>query len=428
MDNVEKDTGVEVFFTDTKGVGGKLKTFLEDFIVNEVSIEPKHVPGEYTIARIRAYNWETNRLIRQISKNLGISRKRISFAGTKDKRGVTTQIIGIKAPVESIQKMRINDVDVLDTYTSNKSIGIGDLIGNRFEITLRYARFQGDELRKNFRNTTEQITTVNGFPNFFGIQRFGAVRPITHVVGKHIVHEDFEKAVFTYIANPVESEQKESFDARRFLEETHDFAEALKIYPKQLSFERAIMHCLVKYPDDYVNALRTLPKNLLMMFVHAYQSYLFNRILSERIKRKLPLNKSLTGDIILPVDKNNLPDPGNLIKVEKTNREKINKKIREGKAFVSGLVFGAKTEFADGEQGEIERKIINEEKIKKEDFIIPEMPEVSSKGVRRNLLVPLKKLDYDIKGDTVTLNFELPKGSYATCLLREFMKTDAVDY
>ncbi len=140
------------------------------------------------------------------------------------------------------------------------------------------------------------------------------------------------------------------------------------------------------------------------------------------------MNEALIGDIVLPVDKNNLPDPKNLIRVSRINQEKINKKILENKAFVSGIVFGAETKFAEGEQGEIEQKIVEKEKIKREDFIIPKMPELSSKGLRRNLLATLKKIDYEINGNTVTLNFELPKGSYATSLLREFMKTDVRDY
>ena len=426
--DIEKKIGIEVFFTDTKGIGGKLKTFPEDFIVDEISIlKPK--PGDFTVARIRARNWETNRLIRQISTTLGISRKRIYFAGTKDKRAVTTQLIGFHLPVENVKKMKIPDVEILDIYSSDKPVEIGGLIGNRFRITVRDVRLQGDELRATLKKSAEHILSSGGFPNFFGIQRFGAIRPITHIVGKHIIHGDFESAVFTYTGNPMEDEHKESFDARKFLEETHDFAGALKIYPKQLSFERAMMHYLVKYPEDYVNALRQLPKNLLMMFIHAYQSCLFNRILSERIRRGLPLNEALVGDIVLPVDKNNLPDQKNLIMVEKSNQEKINRRIKENKAFVSGVAFGAETKFADGEQGEIEKKVVEEEKIKPEDFIIPKMPELTSKGVRRNLLAPLKKLDYDIKDSTVTFSFELLKGSYATSLLKEFMKsTEIMDY
>ncbi len=248
MTDVDKDIGINVFFTDTEGIGGKLKIFPEDFVVDEISIEPKHVVGEYTIARIRVRNWETNRLIRQISKNLGISRKRISFAGTKDKKAVTTQLISIKAHIENVQKMRISDAEVLDIYTSNKPIEIGDLIGNRFKIIIRNATLQDDELQKNLKTSIGQIINTGGFPNFFGIQRFGAIRPITHIVGKHIIHNDFESAVFTYIANPVHGESEESFNARKFLEETHDFSESLKIYPKYLSFEKSMINYLVKHP------------------------------------------------------------------------------------------------------------------------------------------------------------------------------------
>lgn len=425
---MEKQIGIKAFYTKKPGIGGKLKVKPEDFVVREISIlPPKAVKndGKYVIAKIRSRNWETNRLIRQFARALGISRKRISFAGTKDKRAITTQLMAFQTPIEKLSELRITDVEILDPYTTNKKIDLGDLIGNEFDIVIRDIK---NDVKKNVEEIKKQILKLGGFPNFFGVQRFGAIRPITHIVGKYIVLEDFKKAVHTYIGNPIEGEAKESYLAREYLEKTKNYSEALKRYPKKLGFERAVLNHLVCNPEDYVDALKNLPKNLLMMFVHAYQSFLFNKILSERIRRNLPLNEPLIGDIILPIDKYGLPNHNVWIDVNGQNIAKIKRMMKEKKAFVSGLLYGSETRFAENEQGEIERKIVNEENLKPQDFIIPRIREISSKGIRREILAPLTSLDHEIGDDWMRLRFKLTKGCYATSLLREFMKTEMRNY
>ena len=166
------------------------------------------------------------------------------------------------------------------------------------------------------------------------------------------------------------------------------------------------------------------------MFIYSYQSYLFNKILSRRIQRKLPINAAVVGDIVLPVKKGVID--GEISVIEK-NIEKVNKQISKGKAFVSAVLFGSDSNFSEGEMGEIEHKIIEEEKIDPRDFIIPDIPYISSTGSRRPILSPVKDLDYYIKNDelnkgklALNLKFELLKGCYATSLLREFMKSEDI--
>ncbi len=90
----EKNIGIKTFFTPYKGIGGKLRSIPEDFIVKEVSNYPsKKENGRFTIADVTAINWETNLLVRELSNQLHISRQRIGFAGTKDKRAKTTQVM-----------------------------------------------------------------------------------------------------------------------------------------------------------------------------------------------------------------------------------------------------------------------------------------------------------------------------------------------
>ncbi len=131
---------------------------------------------------------------------------------------------------------------------------------------------------------------------------------------------------------------------------------------------------------------------------------------------------------MLPVDNNGLPDHKKWIDVTNDNIDKIGKRIGEGKAFISGLVPGAEVRLAAGEQGEIEKIVIEEVEVEPKDFIIPKMRELSSKGTRRELVSPLKNFTYESENEGVRMSFELMKGCYATSLLREFMKTDVLNY
>jgi tRNA pseudouridine13 synthase len=400
----EPDIGISIFLTRSQGIGGRLKKNPEDFVVNELSIMPeKKDDGAFTAAVMRARNWETNRLIRKLARSLRMSRGRIHFAGTKDKRAVTTQLFVIQASPKDVLNLNITDVEVIDAYRTDKRIMLGDLLGNEFVVTIRDVPLGRNEVEESVFPVRDEIIRNGGFPNFFGVQRFGAIRPITHIVGKAIIRGDFEGAVKTYVAN---------------------YGKALRTYPKTLSFEKAMLNHLVKHEDDFVGALDQLPKNLLMMFVHSYQSFLFNLILSERRKSGLPLNEPLEGDLVLALDKRGLPDRDRWIEARPENIEKLGKRCAEGKGFVSGALFGSKAELAKGRMGELESAIIEKECLKPEDFIIPKIPELSSEGTRRELLAPLKTIDVNVFDDRVVLKFKLSKGCYATSLLREFMKSN----
>ena len=425
---MENDVGIEVYLTATKGIGGRIKANPEDFVVSEIPIlPPREEGGRFTAAWIKTRNWETNRLVRMMSRELRISRKRISFAGTKDKRAITSQLFQFDAPIELVGGLRIKDVELLDYYQTNKKVGIGDLKGNRFDITIREIQHPKEEIAEIASATATELAGAGGFPNFFGVQRFGSIRPITHIVGRCIVRGDFKAAVDAYVANPIEGEDEQVFEARTALEQTGDYGGALKMYPDVMSFEKAMLNHLVKHPDDHIGALEQLPFNLLMMFVHGYQSFLFNRILSERIRRGLPLSKPMMGDVVMAVGKDGLPDDRHFVPVNGDNLEKVGKQVSGGKAFVSGVLFGSESTFADGEMGNIERGVVESEGLKPHDFTLPAMPRLSSKGTRRPLSMPLPRMDVKPSDGLVEMKFELSKGCYATVILREFMKVDPLE-
>ncbi|EQD62248.1 tRNA pseudouridine synthase D, partial [mine drainage metagenome] len=113
---------------------------------------------------------------------------------------------------------------------------LGDLIGNRFIVDL-HANFQNDELSK----IIQELDSLGGFPNFFAYQRFGSRRPITHIVGKYILKGDFKSAVMEYLCDP--DYDKEEY--RVNLYNSQDFRTALREYPQNMMYERALLQHLV---------------------------------------------------------------------------------------------------------------------------------------------------------------------------------------
>src|SRR5207247_11364047 len=146
--------------------------------------------------------------------------------------------------------------------------------------------------------------------------------------------------------------------------------------------EEATSNRTAATPYDFAGALLQLPLHPLPLFVHGYQSFLFNRILSERMREGLPIHAPVEGDIVLAARPDGRPDRGRQIPVDRGNLEKAAAQCRAGKAFVSGVLFGSEAEFAAGRPGEIERGIVEAEGLRREDFVIPAIPRLSSRGTR----------------------------------------------
>ena len=440
----EKRIGIWFYSTRTEGIGGVIKTKPSDFFVREITDREEGEEGKYLIAELTKENWDTHSVIREISRRLRVSRNRIGFAGTKDKFAVTTQKIsiwGADIDKKDLERVKIADVSLKIIGRSNKAVSLGDLYGNEFEIVIRGIEGRKEEIDEKIGAITTEIENAGGIPNFFGVQRFGISRPITHVVGKHLIKGKIKEAVMSYISDVFPDESEEAKRARLLCKkgELKELKEGLKRMPPFLRYEKAMLNELVKSgresvtEADFLSAFSVLPKNLQKLFVHAYQSYLFNLILSSRMKQNLPFNEALVGDVVCFRSKFGFPDVDK-DRVERVTEDKIegiNRLIKRGRAFVTAPVFGYETEFAKGVEGEIERKVLEDEKCALTDFFIDKLPEMSSKGTRRPVLVPVQvKLSEEEVGDDdmnpgrnkVKLKFFLPKGSYATVVLREYMK------
>jgi len=438
----ERNIGLEVFFTDTEPLGGRLRKDPEDFVVKEISEPPLEVlDGEFSIATVTVRNWETNRLVQALADSIGMSKKAIKFAGTKDKRAVTSQLMSFRCSPERLLQVKLRDLRISNIYRSSTDLVLGGLYGNDFHIKIRDISMDQESVRSLTERCLGKMVSIGGFPNFFGVQRFGAIRPITHLVGKHIVKRHFKEAVLTYLCEPYQKEPAKQQEKKKQLEKDLDFKNALTNYPMDAIFERSIISHLSKNTDDWTGALEILPENLKMMFVHAYQSYLFNRMLSERIRQGITLNEPVEGDILLPLNKKRLPDRHTYIEVRKDNILEMSRLVKDGRAFISGLIFGRDPIYAKGEMGEIENKIVSSENLISEDFDIFEIDKVSSNGIRRELLAPVFDLKWRVQPDRepdigtffdestmIELKFTLFRGSYATSFLRELIKGALIVY
>src|SRR2546422_7259967 len=183
-----------------------------------------------------------------------------------------------------------------------------------------------------------------------------------------------------------------------------------------------MLNALEVRPEDYAGALQQLPLNLLILFVHGYQSYLFNRILSDRMREGLPIDEPVEGDVVLAARPDGRPDRDREIPVESGNLGKVAAQCRAGKAFVSGVLFGSESEFAAGQPGEIEQRVIESEGLRREDFVIPAIPRLSSKGTRRELLAPLRDLALEAGGGGPSLRGAPTARCYGTSPPRGFME------
>ena len=264
------------------------------------------------------------------------------------------------------------------------------------------------------------------------MQRFGVVRPVTHLVGEQIVRGDLEEAVRLYVGNPQPDEPAETREARARYDATRDPASSLPLFPRYAGFERQMLDHLARHPGDFEGALLSLPANLRTMFVYAAQSLLFNRIVSRRMAAGLGLNDPTVGDLVAAVDAEGRPEKERLHRVTPTNLERVRRLCRKGGALVTGGILGSDAPFAEGPMGEIERAVLAEAGYRQEDFRIPHLPEVASFGTRRELLAPLGPVTWDAgeddAGERIALRFFLLKGSYATCLLREVLKSPAAAF
>jgi tRNA pseudouridine13 synthase len=443
---IDKALGIEVYVTDTLGTGGVIRNAVEDFAVEEVLVDGSRAEiaavaeshalratierQEFLLCVLVKRNWDTFIAIRSIARQLGVSPEQVSIAGIKDAKAVTAQHITIEhAIMEDAAQVNVKDIEIRPVGYFRDKLASYYLLGNHFRITIKAVNLTEHSIARRIAATTQQLEAAGGIPNFFGHQRFGTTRPITHRVGEAIVKGNFENAAMRFLAESSRYEHPASRQARRRLQSTGDFKQALQDFPRQLRYERLMLTHLVEKPCDFIGAFKQLPLKLQALFVQAYQSYLFNRFLSERLLSGFALNRAEAGDYVVNVERSGLPMTRAGKIVDAAALAEINEAVTAGKMRVALPLIGVRQQPSHGVMGRIETRILEEESVKPEDFTVHAVPELSGRGGLRAIASPIKnfasttsKTAGDSKLHQATLEFMLPRGSYATVLLREVMK------
>jgi tRNA pseudouridine13 synthase len=307
-----------------------LKQIPEDFVVNEVSKVKTSSDKDYGYFIMKKRDYSTHSAAEKIADFLGIPVKFVGYAGNKDRKAVTTQLISVKGPHERIKNFKSPNIELEFKGTGKEPISLGELEGNNFEIVVRNIKKAPKKIKK--------------FINYFDEQRFSNNNA---EIGRAIIKKEFKKAVQLILKNKGEHERNVG---------EHD-------------------------SNDAVGALRSIPKKVLRLYVHAYQSYLWN----------------LAAE-----------------KLSKTNKN------------IEIPLVGFGTDIKDKKANKIIEEIMDKENMTQRDFIIKSIPELSSEGSSRKLYAEIKnlkvgKLESDElnKGmKKVKIKFLLDKGCYATMAVK----------
>ena len=255
------------------------------------------VKKRFTIFTLIKENRDTMDAVSYLASLLGVPNKLFGFAGTKDRRGVTTQ--RISADRVSPKKLAALNTRLLernmaigDFTLSDSPLKLGNLRGNEFTIVLKYVRLclynqliwcrQVDCSREQV-ETLSKSMSERGFINYFGMQRFGTGDIATHDIGNCILKSQWKDAVELLLA-PSEDELDDIKRARLEWSQNGATQSLLdKLHARNIA-EKQVLRVLSKEPNNYLGALQAVPRNLRLMYVHAYQSYIWNMAVSQRLQ------------------------------------------------------------------------------------------------------------------------------------------------
>ncbi|MFX1328636.1 MAG: tRNA pseudouridine(13) synthase TruD [Promethearchaeota archaeon] len=443
---VEKFVGIQSYATNKMGViGGEYKRKLKDFIVREIDSNGKilHIKEDirthsfseelkdhYTTFNLIKIYMDTFEAIKRISKKLKIPYDYFNYSGLKDKFSISVQKISVKGDyVEELRKLNLKDIFIRNILPTKKPVKLGSHRGNHFTIVIR--NIENTPYLKSKINKHLNFLNKFGFPNYFGLQRFGTYRPNSHIVGRCILEGNFKKAFEEFVSTTYSTESLESKNVRREFRNSRDFQKAYQDFPNNLKYEKNMIQYLVENPEDYKGSIDTLHFDLKKLLVSSFQSYLFNRMLSLRLEKGFSLYKPMKGDAISILDDYN----GNVTQVKYLFGGFYDKFLKNAleinRAVIIIPIIGNTTNFDEFPlMKSLFEDISKQEKIETDIFDNNLDNRLEFKGSIRAMIakpIMLKMLelnddDLNIGKKKIKLEFSLQKGSYATMLIREFIK------
>jgi tRNA pseudouridine13 synthase len=261
----------------------KLKQRPEDFKVEELTATPagtQPADGEFAFYRLDKTGWTTPDALAAIRRRWQIDFRRLSYGGLKDRHAVTTQYITIaRGPKRNLAHERITL-----TYLGQRAepFTAQDIRANRFTITLRA---MNEAAVAHAEAALREVSGV-GLPNYFDDQRFGSVGEGGEFVAKEMVFGRFERALWLALAAPYEHDRA---DAKREKATLRDLWSRWEECQKQLpkGHARSIVSYLAAHPTDWKGAVARLRPELQGLYLSAYQSFLWNRMLAAWLTQTL---------------------------------------------------------------------------------------------------------------------------------------------
>ncbi len=401
---LEQKVGMKYYWNHERGTGGILRSSPEDFVVQEIiepgivcPLEPNEIelpgrPGLYVHCIMKKRLVDHFTAERALRKYFKITQEDIGAAGIKDTVAITSQRISIWIPNDPLPKEPIsllgNTILLFGFQKKLDNVYIGDLHGNRFTITVRQAEYLPE-------NLGEILSKPK--PNYYGIQRFGERRPISHLIGKHLLLGEYAEAVRLFLCDTSGTEPQELKQFRRQidLDDVETLRKMAEEFPRRLFLEKQVLKYLSKHPEDYQNALKELPHRLLYLQVYAFQSYLFNQYLSIRLE----------SDPFTPISGEIIGARSNMV--------------------VAPIPGGERS--IKGEAAEIYEQLLAKEGMTFSDLKPPHELKMKIRRIFRELFIDPARTDAKIISEnSYVVRFDLLKGQYATSVLREIMQNGAV--
>lgn len=395
---------------DTPGIGGVLKKRPEDFVVTELPLFEPSGRGDHLYLLIEKTRRLTTDVTRLLSRHFCVARRDIGYAGLKDKQAITRQWFSIEhAKEERAAQFSEPQIGILDIDRHESKLKRGNLAGNRFQVRVR-------DVEPSAVITAKRILdhlVEHGAVNFLGPQRFGYRRD-NHLQGKALLQGDLQAFLDRLLGEPQENEPAVNTEAR-LAYEAGDYAKALQTWPTVHRFERQAVGPLSR-GASVEHAVNGVDKSQRLLMISAFQSAIFNRVLNQRLLAGR-LGRLEVGDLAFKHDTRacfDVVDPD--AEQPRCDRLQISP---------TGPMWGRKMTRAKGAVGEVEAEALAESGLREDDLKVGRYaPDGSRRPLRMIIANPKVRAGADEHGPFVEVCFDLPRGSYATTVMREIMKND----
>ncbi len=421
------DTVNGCFRVSLKTKSGGARPSAYDHRNNQSSTDPRPEPFlQFTLWKD---GMDTMEAINFLCRKLGLLAKCFSYAGTKDRRAVSTQRCVVRnmfpARLAALNGIVNSRVKVSHLKRASGPLQFGCLSGNRFTIILR-------SLPETFSlepvETAAKRLSQNGFINYYGLQRFGrgGGESSTDSIGRALLAGNFELAC-SLIIDPRPDESNEQIAMARLIWKTTQNPKlAFEAFPHRCQAERAILGHFIRQDacTDFRGAIASITRELRLMYVHAVQSRWWNAAASERIRR-FGFESVVVGDLVLKT----ADSPIQIVTSENLHEFSIFDVVLPLIGRDSMKPTNEIGAFFDSSLAEIDLKLLHSEKT------LFDLPGSYRSLLQRPINLGICELFHSDADEFITetstgvlralqLKFTLPTSAYATMLLREFFSRD----